>query len=62
MTSIIKIAPSDFIYNLQLELKADILTIQCNYFSEIYVFLCIIAFKAEGSFLVRYNFVISAKK
>ena len=60
MTSIIKIAPSDFIYSLQLELKADILTIQCNYFSEI-CFLCIIAFKAEGSFLVRYNFVISAK-
>lgn len=37
MTSIIKIAPSGFIYSLQLELKADILTIQCNYFSEIYV-------------------------
>ena len=61
MTSIIKIAPSDFTYSLQQELKANILPTSVT-ISLKYLFLCIIAFKAEGSFLATYNFVISAKK
>ena len=40
-----------------MDLKVDILTIQCNYFSLKCTFLCIIAFKAESPFLVRYNFI-----
>ena len=60
MTRFIKIAPSDFTYSLQLELKANILIIQCNYFFEIYVLVHY--WIQRGSFLATYNFVISAKK
>ena len=53
MTSIIKIAPSVFISSLEfinMELKIDILTIQCNYFSLKYTFLWITAFQQRAQF------------